>query len=264
MAPGWGKRADAIRNHGMPLSVWMIEAAELHPGARVLELAAGAGDTGFMAAELISPGGSLICSDGSEAMLAVARERAAAQGVQNVEFKQLMLEWIDLPTASVDAILCRWGLMLSEDPAAAAQECRRVLAPGGHFTIGVWDAPEHNAWSTIPTIALVALGLIPEPERSGPGMFALADSSRLDELLADAGFVERRIEAVTLNRGYPSIDAWIAESAEMSGGFGGAWTGLDDAQRSAVLEEIRPRAEPFTAADGSVLLPGSSLAAVAV
>ena len=69
-----------------------------------------------MAAELISPGGLLICSDGSEAMLAIARERAAAQGVQNVEFKQLMLEWIDLPTASVDAILCRWGLMLSEDP----------------------------------------------------------------------------------------------------------------------------------------------------
>ena len=139
-----------------------------------------------------------------------------------------------------------------------------MLAPGGHFTIGVWNGPEHNPWSTIPTMALVALGLIPEPDRSGPGMFALADSSRLDELLADAGFVERRIEAVTLNRSYPSIDAWIAESAEMSGGFGGTWAGLDEAQRRAVLEEIRRRAEPFTAADGSVLLPGSSLAAVAV
>src|SRR5206468_183360 len=107
-AAGWGRLADRVRAWGMPVSVWMIEHLGLQPGQRVLELAAGPGDTGFLAAELIAPGGALISSDASSAMLDVARARAEALGIANAEFKQLELEWIDLPTASVDAVLCRW------------------------------------------------------------------------------------------------------------------------------------------------------------
>jgi len=68
-APGWGERADEQRAFGMPVSAWMIDHLELHPGEELLELAAGPGDTGFMAAELIQPGGTLICSDAAEAMI---------------------------------------------------------------------------------------------------------------------------------------------------------------------------------------------------
>lgn len=263
-AEGWGRRADDIRATGMPLSAWMIDACELHPGARVLELAAGPGDTGFLAAELIAPGGTLICSDASEGMLEVARRRAAAKDVKNVEFKQLMLEWIDLPTASVDAILCRWGLMLCSDPAAAAQECRRVLAPGGRLAVGVWDTPARNPWATITTESLVALGYSEPPDRTGPGMFALAGDGQLDELLADAGFVERRVEPISLGRSYDSVDAWIAETLDISVAFSGVWQSLSEAQRTGIVEEISSRAKPFTAADGSLALPGSSLAAAAL
>src|SRR5947209_16366175 len=112
-AGGWGRRADRVLELGLPVSNWMIERLGLQPGQRVLELAAGVGDTGFLAAELIRPGGSLLCSDAAEAMLALARERARELRVENVEFLRLGLEWIDLPTASVDAILRRWAVMLS-------------------------------------------------------------------------------------------------------------------------------------------------------
>ncbi len=130
-AQGWGNHAERIREWGMPVSVAMVDGLGLQPGQRVLELAAGPGDTGLMAAELVRPGGTLISSDGAEAMLAVARERAAQAGIDNVEFRQLELEWIDLETASVDAVLCRWGIMLIVDREAAAQEVRRILKPGG-------------------------------------------------------------------------------------------------------------------------------------
>jgi SAM-dependent methyltransferase len=263
-AEGWGRRADQVLAFGMPLSTWMIEAAELHAGARVLELAAGPGDTGFLAAELIRPGGTLICSDDSERMLDVARTRATARGVDNVEFKRLALEWIDLPAASVDVILCRWGLMLVDDPAAAAQECRRVLTPGGRLAIGVWNAPQQNPWATIPTEALVALELVPPPDRTGPGMFALASPERLDQLLADAGFVERRITPVHLDREFQSVEKWVEETLELSGPFAASWDQLSEERRTALMSEIARRAQPFTAADGRVALPGSSLAAVAV
>jgi SAM-dependent methyltransferase len=263
-AEGWGKRADQVLAFGMPLSTWMIEAAELHAGARALELAAGPGDTGFLAAELIRPGGTLICSDQSERMLDVARARADARGLDDVEFKRLALEWIDLPTASVDVILCRWGLMLVDDPAAAAQECRRVLAPGGRLAIGVWNEPQQNPWATIPTEALVALELVPPPDRTGPGMFALASPERLDQLLADAGFVERRIAPVELGHDYQSVEKWIAETLDLSGPFAATWNQLSKERRAALIAEIARRAEPFTDVDGRVALPGSSLAAVAV
>src|SRR5690349_12084116 len=147
---GWEKRAAEIREHGMPVSMAMIRHLELQPGQRVLELAAGPGDTGLIAAELIKPAGTLISSDASEAMIEVARKRAEEMGISNVEFRRLELEWIDLPTANVDAILCRWGLMLVVDPEAAAREMRRVLRPGGAAAVAVWDESSVNPWATIP------------------------------------------------------------------------------------------------------------------
>jgi ubiquinone/menaquinone biosynthesis C-methylase UbiE len=160
-AAGWGRRADQVRDMGMPVSAWMVDHLNLQPGQRVLELAAGPGDTGFLAAELIRPGGTLISSDATDAMLELARRRAQALGIDNVEFKRLELEWIDLPTATVDAILCRWGVMLTLDPGAALRECRRVLRPGGRITLSFWDMPANTPWATIPTHTLIQHGHAP-------------------------------------------------------------------------------------------------------
>ncbi len=129
-------------------------------------------------------------------MLDVARARAAAAGIENVEFRQLELEWIDLPTASVDAVLCRWGIMLIVDPEAAAQEIRRVLRAGGRAALAVWDGAERNPWATIPGQALIVLGHAQPPDPDAPGMFALAAPGRLQELLETAGFVEVSVEPV--------------------------------------------------------------------
>src|SRR5262249_44817908 len=148
-ARGWSARADEIRTFGMPVSVWLIDQLALQPGQRVLELAAGPGDTGFMAAELVSPGGTLLSTDAAGPMLDLARERARALGVPNAEFKEVDLQWIDIDTASVDAALCRWGLMFAADPGAALQEIRRVLRPGGRVALAVWADPERNPWATI-------------------------------------------------------------------------------------------------------------------
>jgi SAM-dependent methyltransferase len=262
-AGGWGKRADRVRDWGMPVSVAMVDALSLQPGERVLELAAGPGDTGFMAAELIQPGGTLISSDGADAMLEVARERASEAGVRNVEFKQLELEWIDLPTASIDAVLCRWGIMLIVDPAAAAQEIRRVLRAGGRAAFAVWDSPERNPWATIPGRAMIELGHAEPPDPDAPGMFTLAADGRLQELLEGAGFLDVSVEAVTVHRRYGALDQYLQETVDMSPMFSTRYHELDPAQQAAVGERVIAGAEPFTAADGSVVLPGSSLVASA-
>jgi SAM-dependent methyltransferase len=196
-------------------------------------------------------------------MLDVARGCAAAMGIENVRFQRLELEWIDLPTASVDAILCRWGIMLILDPEAAARETRRVLRPGGRIAMAVWDAADRNPWASIPMRALIKHGHVPPPDPNQPGMFALAAPGRLAELLEDAGFAEVTVDEVDVARTAPTIAAYIEESLEMSGAFREAMSGLSEAERDAVEAEIATLAEPFTATDGSVRYPGRSLVAVA-
>lgn len=262
-AAGWGRRAGRVREMGMPVSVWLIDHLELQPGQRVLELAAGPGDTGFLAAELIRPGGTLVCSDAAEAMLAVARERAEQLAVDNVEFLRIELEWIDLPTASVDAIVCRWGVMLSTDPAAALHETRRVLRPGGRIAIAVWDEPAANPWATIVGQTMIQLGHAEPPDPNAPGMFALAKPGRLQEMLEAAGFVEVTVEAVEVEREYPGVDAFLEETLDLSLMFSDPYRALDEAGREKVSARMAALAAPYTAVDGSLRLPGRSLVAAA-
>ena len=263
-AGGWGAHAERVRAWGMPVSVAMIDALHLQPGQRVLELAAGPGDTGFMAAEIIDPGGgTLISSDGAEGMIEVARARAAQLGVTNVEFKQLELEWIDLPTASVDAVLCRWGIMLIVDPEAAAREIRRVLRAGGRAAFSVWDAPQRNPWATIFNRALVDLSFAQPPDPGAPGPFALAAPGALQGLLEDAGFIEVEVTTVGVVRHFASFDAYLDEMAETSPSFGSVWGKIDADEQAEIRDRLAADLVPYVADDGAVTVPGSCLVAAA-
>lgn len=262
-AEGWEKHADRFRDWTMPLTAWMIEHLQLQPGQTVLELAAGPGDTGFLAAEQIAPGGTLISSDANQAMLDLARRRAEAQGVTNVEFKQLELEWLDLPTAAVDAILCRWGVMLVVDPESALRECRRVLRPGGRCVLAVWDRIETNPWTGILVGTLVELGHF-EPAGPGqPGMFALAGPGLLEDRLADAGFTGIRVESVDMTRRYDTVDDWLGEALDVSTQVAQVWGNLDEAQRREVRGRLQEQAARFADAQGRLTFPARSLAGAA-
>lgn len=262
-ATGWGKHAKRMRDFGMPVSSWMIEQARLQPGQRVLELAAGPGDTGFLAAELIRPGGMLLSTDGTESMLEVARARANELGIDNVEFKRIELEWIDLDTASVDVVLCKWGLMFTIDPETALRETRRVVRPGGRIALAAWDEPPLNDWATIPTRALVELGHIAPPDPDAPGMFMLSAPGRLQELLESAGFVDVIVDSVSTPRAFDSIEHYVAETREVASFFGQTFDSLPAPQRAEVVQKIAELAQPHTAADGSVSFTGRSLVAAA-
>jgi SAM-dependent methyltransferase len=262
-ARGWGKHAERMRDFGMPVSSWMIEHARLQPGQRVLELAAGPGDTGFLAAELIRPGGVLLSTDGTENMLEVARARANELGIDNVEFRRIELEWVDLDTASVDAVLCKWGLMFSVDPEAALREWRRVLRPGGRVALAAWDEPPLNDWATIPTRALVELGHAEPPDPEAPGMFVLAAPGRLQELLESAGFTDVVVDSVPTPRSFADVETYVAETREISSVFGELMAPLSDAQRAKVVEKIAELSQPYIGADGSVSFTGRSLVAAA-
>jgi ubiquinone/menaquinone biosynthesis C-methylase UbiE len=241
----------------------MIDAAALRPGQRVLDLAAGPGDVGFMAAKLIEPGGELICSDQSEAMLELARARGSELGLTNVSYRVLGGEWIDLELASVDVVLCRWGYMLMVDAPAALRETRRVLRSGGRVSLAVWDAAEHNPWLAIPLAVLTERGLISPPEEGSAGTFALGDAALLRSMLEDAGFTQITVDAVAISRAAPEFDSWWATHLDLSVSTRTAFEQADEEQTEAIEAELAARLASFTTAAGALAVPGRTLVAVA-
>jgi len=241
----------------------MITAAGLRPGLRVLDLAAGPGEVGFAAARLIEPGGELICSDQSEAMVELARARGTALGLTNVTYRVLGGEWIDLELASLDVVLCRWGYMLMIDPDAALRETRRVLRSGGRVALAVWDAPELNPWLTVPLAVLAEHELALAAPEGSPGPLALADAELLRSMLEHAGFAEINIDAVAISRDAPDFDSWWATHLDLSTSTRTAFEQADEAQTEAIESELAERLAPYTAAGGALSVPGRTLVAVA-
>ncbi|HEY5046175.1 MAG TPA: methyltransferase domain-containing protein [Solirubrobacteraceae bacterium] len=264
-ASGWTRQQQAMREFSAPVSHWMIEAIGPQLGERVLELAAGLGETGMLAAELVAPMGGVVISDQAEAMLAGARARAVALGLSNVEFQVLNAEWIDLPVASIDAVLCRWGYMLMADPPAALIETRRVLRPGGRIALAVWDSIEQNPWAQLPAIELLERGLSEGRvgSDSQPGPFALGNPERVRELLTQAGFADARVEAVDLRRRHTSFEELWDSTLDLSRAFHDAVLGRPEPEIAEIHAAVAERFAPYTAADGSLDIPGRTLVASA-
>ena len=158
-AAGWEQRADQLERDTMPVSAWMVEAIGPQPGHTILDLAAGVGDTGFLAAELIEPGGTLITSDFAPEMLAAAQRRAEAKRITNVRFRQMDMNVpLDQPAASLDGVLGRWAYMLVNDGEAALRETRRILKPDAKVALAAWTGPDENQWSAAPVRILQSRG----------------------------------------------------------------------------------------------------------
>jgi SAM-dependent methyltransferase len=263
IAAGWDTGADTFYAAVLPVAHWMVDRLAPQPGQTILELAAGRGDVGFLAAELLHPGGKLLCTDGAEAMVEIARRRGEQLGLTNVEYRTMELEWVDAKAASLDGILARFGYMLAVDPEAALREARRVLRPGARLVLTVWDVAERNPWLSVPLAEAVRAGHVPAPQPDAPGPFTLSAPGALAELLAAAGFDVPELEPIDVTFGSPSLDDWWETVRATSGTIHPLVRTLSPAEHYRLRDAIEARLAPYVAADGTVALPGRALGAVA-
>ena len=245
ISANWESERDYVMSATGPISERLVERLDPQPGNVVLDIAAGTGDTGFIAARRIGDEGRLVTTDFAPGMVEAAQRNGDAQGLDNVEFRVLDAERMDLDDDSFDRVVARFGYMLMADPAAALAETRRVLREDGRLTFAVWASPEKNMWAAIPGMTLVERGLLPPPEPGTPGIFAMADPDRIRELVTGAGFGEPQVEQVEITWPYADVDTHWSLTLKLAGPLAEAISSLEDDEREAIRRDVASKIEPL-------------------
>jgi ubiquinone/menaquinone biosynthesis C-methylase UbiE len=258
MAAGWDSWTDVMNKQARAPTEQMVAALSPQPGETILELASGAGVGGFACAAVMGGEGRLIMTDFAEQMVEAERRRGADLGFDNIEYRVMDAERMDLGDDSVDGVLCRWGYMLMADPAAALCETRRVLRPGGRLSFSVWGAPEDNPWATVPSRVLVERGHMEPPESDAPGIFAMGDPPRIEALVTGAGFERPQLEEVRLTWSYVDFAHFWSFLTEAAGGTALTILQLGDREKAEVRADIEARVERYKVGDGYEM-PGACI-----
>lgn len=182
-----------------------VARLRLRPGESVLDVACGPGSSAIPAAEQVKPGGSVIALDLAENMLAVARARASARGLSNIEFHAGDMTKLDLPHARFDAVICVLGLFFVPDMPATLASFWRLLRPGGRLGVAVlgehFFAPMYDVWKAAVGGERADLQISPPWERTH-------DPATLRSLLAEAGIAPADVSAEDARMPLRSPDDW--------------------------------------------------------
>ena len=228
----------------------MLDLAEIGPGCRVLDVAAGAGDQTLLAARRVGPSGYVLAVDISAAMLAVAADAASEAGLTNVETCVLDARSLDLESDSFDAAISRFGIMLIPDPVKALAEAMRVLKPGGKLSVAVFSTPEKNPYLAIPQAIARRHAGLPEPAPGDPGQFALGAPGAVENAYAKAGFRVVRVLSVSTTRRFASTEEAIQTMKDTSVRLRQLMDGLSDAERDRVWSDVEQELNQFQGSTG--------------
>lgn len=106
---------------------------ELNVGERVVDLGSGAGFDCFFASGKVGPEGYVVGVDMTEEMLTRSRKTANAMGLENVEFRNGILERLPVEDGWADVVISNGVINLCADKKLVFDELQRVLKPGGHL-----------------------------------------------------------------------------------------------------------------------------------
>ncbi|HEY2514041.1 MAG TPA: methyltransferase domain-containing protein [Polyangiaceae bacterium] len=207
LAEPWRVYDEVEARLSAPLSERMLDLAGLRPGMRVLDLAAGRGEPAVRGAKRVAPNGSVLGIDVAESVLAIGRERAAREGVTNLELCVGDAEALaGVTDESFDAATARWGLMYMGAPVTALASARRALRPGGVLMAAFWAEPARVAWAAMPRKILARFRQVPSlepPDPNAPGAFRYAARDTIERDLQAAGFAVEHVEEMDV----PVIEA---------------------------------------------------------
>lgn len=254
----WDASADGWNRHTGSLHRWleratdaMLEMALVRHGARVLDVAAGAGDQTLAIAQRVGPGGQVVATDLSPAILALAQENARRAGFAQVTTLVADAEALPADLRDFDAVVCRLGLMLCPDPQAAVDGMFRALRPQGGACAMVFGRPEHNPCVTTVMATACAHASVPrpDPDQSG-GLLSLGRPGRLDEMFRRAGFRDVATTRIDAPFEMPSTADYLEFLRSSASPIQQILARLDATAQQAAWDDIATRLDAFTTPQG--------------
>lgn len=220
----------------------VTKAAQLRQGDRVLDIACGTGVLAKEALKHVSPGGSVVGLDRNEDMLRVAQKNCS-----ELSWQKGLAEYLNFENASFDAVISQFGLMFFDDKVRALREMVRVLKPGRHLAVAVWDELGNTPGYLAMTHLLSRL-FNRDIASALESPYSLGNKSDMEALFTTAG-----IPAATLTTRYEkarfdSVQAWVHTDIK-------GWTladRLDDVQFDLLLQEAPKALADFVDANGKV------------
>jgi SAM-dependent methyltransferase len=226
----------------------LMMALGLQPGERVLDVGTGGGSSTIEAARRVGPKGTVLGIDLSEALAALARDRAKEAGADNVSFVVSDAQTSHFPGAPFDVAMSQFGVMFFEEPTAAFANIGAHLRRGARLAFACWQAAQANPWNSGSVLRpFVAAPQHPVNARTPPGPFSLGDPAETESILADAGFADVEHRDVATKIRAPASAVYDPDQLE----FLGVTADQLSQARAALAEHLAQ----FPISDGAYELP---------
>jgi SAM-dependent methyltransferase len=255
----WQRAAEPWHRWGPVLESWLGDATELMldlagvgPGARVLDVAAGAGGQTLAAARRVGPDGAVLATDVAPAILDYAERSAREHGLSNVAVRAMDAEALDLEPGTFDAAICRLGFMYLPDLPGALAAIRRALRPGGRMAGIVFSPADRNRFFSVPLGIIRRHAGLGAPAPGQPGPFSLGADGVLDGALTAAGLRDVDVRRVPAPLRLASAAECLRMEQESFGALHQMLADLDDAGRAAAWDEVGTALAEFEGPDGFV------------
>jgi SAM-dependent methyltransferase len=230
----------------------LLDQADVHAGARVLDVATGSGNAALAAARF---GCDVTGTDYVESLLDRARERAAAERL-TVEFAHGDVEDIQYAAGAFDAVVSVFGSMFAPDQARTAAEIRRVTRPGGKIAFASWT-PDGFIGELFQTVG----GFAPPPPAGLAAPTLWGTPARLEELFGPEVAWRHSTETFTFR--FRSAEAFATYFTTFYGPTFKVAEALGERAgefRAAIADLVRSRSR--LPGDGPVAVPATYLASV--
>ena len=256
----WEAAAEALDRWAPLLARWlgpateaMLDMAAVGRGARILDVAAGAGEQTLAAARRAGAQGHVLATDISPSILSFALSAARRAGLTNVETLELDGERQDtLPEASFDAAISRVGLIYFPDQQRALAGIRRALKTGGRFAAVVYSTPEKNPFFSLPVGIIRRRAQLPPPLPGQPGPFSLGAEGVLAKVLQQAGFRAVEVRRIDSPVRLPSAAECVRFERESFGALHQMMAAMSEGERTETWKEIEAALRKFETTGGFV------------
>src|SRR5438067_1448257 len=194
------------------LSLWAkygrrtVVRLALRSGATVLDVGCGTGASAIPAAVEVGPKGKVIAVDLAERLLEIARCKAAARNLKNVEFRHGDMESLGYPDQHFDAVICVFAIFFVPDVAKQIRELWRMVCSNGQLAITtwgprVWEPGSTGWWSAVKELR-------PDLRAAFNPWDRIAEPAALRRLFTEAGVAKAAIVAEDGRQELRSPEDW--------------------------------------------------------